>query len=221
MDPHLTDDLLNEHLDGLLSGDERAGVEAHLARCAACAARHANLRALFVRLDRLPIDAEPLTRDLAPGVLAQLPPRGRAAPAFPVAPARPRVGRGGWLRSPAGLSAVAQMVAAGLLLAVAWPFAASLVVRVPWPAGLPALGAWSGWLARAQPLWQQALDVLGALRAWPHWLAQVVEGASPLGGGLALAPAEAGLAVAAAALLWLAGNLVLLRRSPSPRPRRR
>lgn len=49
---HLTDELLNEYLDNELT--DHALVEQHLSTCADCAARLADLQALFTELDSLP-----------------------------------------------------------------------------------------------------------------------------------------------------------------------
>src|SRR5512137_2068801 len=70
---------LNEYADGELGDAARAEVAAHVADCAMCAARLAELRALFEDLAALP--DEPLAVDLAPAVLARLP-RRAAAPAW-------------------------------------------------------------------------------------------------------------------------------------------
>jgi anti-sigma factor RsiW len=69
---HLTEAQLNEYLDGELERRERSAVEAHLAACPACRAALEELLALAAAVESLP-DA-PLTHDLAPLVLAKLPP---------------------------------------------------------------------------------------------------------------------------------------------------
>jgi anti-sigma factor RsiW len=70
---HLTDELLNEFLDGEVS--DRAETEKHLAECADCAARLAAFQALFADLDSLP--EVTMTHDLAAPVTRTL--TGRAA----------------------------------------------------------------------------------------------------------------------------------------------
>jgi len=73
---HLTDDELNEYLDG--ESAERAPIAAHLASCNGCAARLVALKALFAEIESLP-ELE-LTRSIAaritptPSLPTQLPP---------------------------------------------------------------------------------------------------------------------------------------------------
>ena len=67
---HLDHNTLNEYLDSALEPARRAEVESHLAACPDCAARLAELRALFAALESLP-DA-PLERDLSSSVVAVL-----------------------------------------------------------------------------------------------------------------------------------------------------
>jgi hypothetical protein len=184
---HLTDELLNEYLDEALEAEARARAASHLAGCAECAARLATLRALFTTLDALP--EVPLDRDLSAAVVARLP---RATPEW-----RPAIH---WL-------IVAQAVAAVLLLA----FAAPVIIGNLAPAGVSVPG---------QRIAQFTLDLLAGLQAqWQSllgtlaWLSTqglagvravtepLTEASTVLPGGVA-----AGLAV-----LWLAGNGVLLR----------
>lgn len=69
---HLNEETLNEYLDSVLEATKCAEADAHLAACPQCAARLAEMRALFATLEALP--AEPLTRDLSAKVLAALTP---------------------------------------------------------------------------------------------------------------------------------------------------
>ena len=68
---HLSEIQLNEYLDQMLDEQSRQNVETHLAKCEACRAALDELQNLFATLDKLP--DIPLTRDLTPGVLARLP----------------------------------------------------------------------------------------------------------------------------------------------------
>lgn len=65
-DGHLDAVALAEYDEGLLSADQGAAVRAHLAGCAACAATHARLGDISVRLrsapERLPVPATVVTR---------------------------------------------------------------------------------------------------------------------------------------------------------------
>ena len=78
---HIDDVSLNEYLYSALAPEPSADDEADLTTCPVCAARLADLRALFATLATLP-DA-PLERDLAHQVLAALQPR--PAPLPPIA----------------------------------------------------------------------------------------------------------------------------------------
>lgn len=68
MTDHLTDEQLNEHLD---AGAGESSIARHLDACPACRARLEELRAVFTALESLP--DLPLSRDLAPSILARLP----------------------------------------------------------------------------------------------------------------------------------------------------
>ena len=78
---HLTDSQLNEYLDGTLDALTKRHCDKHLADCASCRARLAELQSLFAELSALP-EAR-LPHDLTAPVLAGLrkPPR-RWTPAF-------------------------------------------------------------------------------------------------------------------------------------------
>ncbi len=67
MTAHLTDDQLNELLDGLAD----ASIHQHLDTCSDCRARLEDLRAVFTALESLP--EATLTRDLTASILAHLP----------------------------------------------------------------------------------------------------------------------------------------------------
>jgi len=198
--PHLTDDTLNEYLDDALQGAARSAAAAHLASCAECAGRLEALRALFAGLEALP--EAPLERSLTPGVMAYV----RGSPPFvPAARLRPVVDPS---RPAFRLIFALQTGLALALLAFAWPFVMSLALPLPpvvagdlaglaagWASGWPSpAGLWVGlqtWAATAQP----TLPRLTALQAL-----------------------AAGLLLVLAAVCWLAGNALLLRRSLTPRP---
>ncbi|MCC7361645.1 MAG: hypothetical protein IT317_19330 [Anaerolineales bacterium] len=193
MHPHLTDETLNEYLDEALPAAQAAGVAAHVSACVTCAARLRARRALFAELDGLP--EAPIAHSLTPGVLAALP--RQAAMRNSAHGRRPALR---WL-------ALAEVAAALALLALAWPIIGALLAEAPtlaaeWLARLPTLTT-IDWLAAAQG-WLAALKP----PAPSNWL--------PIG----LGPLTLGLAVAAAAAVWLVGNAVMLRRSVSLRPRR-
>ncbi|MCC6187503.1 MAG: zf-HC2 domain-containing protein [Anaerolineales bacterium] len=204
MDTHLTDETLNEYLDGVLAAKQQAELTAHLARCPACAARLEALRALFARLEALP--AASLNRDLAPAVLQALSPTQPGAPPGVHPPRRllPRLVLG------------VQLVGAMLLSILTWPFIEPQLNRwgnLPLPA--PGLGDLA---ARAQAAWAAWLDPLHTLEmalttalAWPREIVLPFDSRWLDLAGLAPSPRDAALALAGAAALWLAGHALLLR----------
>lgn len=72
MTEHLSDEQLNEILDG----SEDKSARRHLDACGACRARLAELQAVFAALEAVP--EQPLRRDLTASVLARLPEERRA-----------------------------------------------------------------------------------------------------------------------------------------------
>jgi hypothetical protein len=76
--PHLGVDQLGDYHDGLLPAAEHAAAAAHLARCAGCASRLAELHRLLERAGAAPPSIDP-PRDLWPAVRARLGRRGAAA----------------------------------------------------------------------------------------------------------------------------------------------
>jgi anti-sigma factor RsiW len=109
---HADDITLSAHLDGELDAAERRQVQAHLAACGRCAARHAALQALVADFTRLP--QESLGCDLAGVIEARLAteaPRGL----------RTRTARG-WGRLPLAFgasAAAAASVAIGIAMGAA------------------------------------------------------------------------------------------------------
>ena len=68
---HISEERMNTYLDEMLDETSRQKVESHLDTCDQCSAQVNEMKALFSALADLP--DVPLTRDLASGVLAQLP----------------------------------------------------------------------------------------------------------------------------------------------------
>ena len=182
---HPADWVLHAYLDGELTPAERSELELHLAECPACAAQVANLQALFAAVDGLPEMA--LELDLAPAVLARI--------------ERPAVGMMPAVR----WAALAQLMLAGaaapVALAFAWPSLAALIGRATSVYGrlTAGLGAWALALGREWAAWGESAAGLPAqLAGWG-------------GPTLALPTAGLGLLLAAALLVWLVGNRLLLR----------
>jgi anti-sigma factor RsiW len=67
---HLTDDRLQEWLDGELAPDLAASARAHVSHCARCTEQASKYRMLYLSLERL--DERKPSVDLTPGVLARL-----------------------------------------------------------------------------------------------------------------------------------------------------
>ena len=196
MNAHLPDQTLNEYLDESLDPAAHPSVEAHLAECRDCAGRLAALRVLFAGLESM-ADL-PLERDLSRAVVSAL--RQSAAPA--AAPVRLK-------RRALGLVFAAQAAAAALLLAFAWPALAAIVPQLSLPALAPGLTAifseLTSLFARTSvPI----VDPLTLWRAFENWAAAGLTAPLPI----ALRPAEVGLALAAAAGIWLLGNALLFSR---------
>jgi predicted anti-sigma-YlaC factor YlaD len=79
---HLDESLLHGYLDGELEDPARAGVEAHLAVCAACASDLERLRRVFAAIVGGP--EVQLGRDLTPAVLRALSPIPRWVPSLAI-----------------------------------------------------------------------------------------------------------------------------------------
>ncbi len=126
---HLDDSIINEYLDSALEPVRRAEVESHVAVCPDCAARLAELRALFAALESLP--DVPLERDLSSAVMELI--RRAKLAAQPVLPSKLR------------LAIAVQALAALALISIALPFAAQTLelasapqfIRPAQPASLP------------------------------------------------------------------------------------
>lgn len=71
MTMHIGDTELHDYLDDLVAADERAGFDAHLGTCAACASRLRSLEGIQAALRSLPHSIEPAT-DLLPGIRTRL-----------------------------------------------------------------------------------------------------------------------------------------------------
>ena len=80
MSDHLSDERINDYLDGLLSRDVATAAESHLDACPACREAAARLRLLAAELGALPRSVMP-ERDLWPSLRAELARRGAPAPA--------------------------------------------------------------------------------------------------------------------------------------------
>jgi anti-sigma factor RsiW len=129
---------LHDYVDGLLSGAERAAVEAHVGACDDCRAEVRRLLALRARIAALPRAVEP-SRDLWTDVRARLvrhPAREEVAPAHTRATLRPLAAwRGAAPRRHARLAA-----AAIALVVVSSAITATLVRRGESTAGSVATG---------------------------------------------------------------------------------
>lgn len=200
VNPHLSDKLLNEFLDGALDGSARADVEAHLAACGACSARLEALGAVFAGLATLP--QAPLGRDLRLGVMAAVRAQSQTALRPIAGPRRPVF----------QLVFALQLLAALALLAFAWPFLAGLAQLTP----LIGSADVSRFVAQLAGAW---LDFGGLWLALERWLALATTQPT-LRPEMLLQPVVAGLVLVAGGVLWLLGNALLLRPRPASRLRR-
>lgn len=182
---HLDEFMLHEYLDDALDLRVRAEVEAHLTTCPECAARLAELQALFAAIEALP--DVPLQRDLTPEVLETL----RPAPvtASPL------------LRWTTAL----QLAAAIALLLFAWPrITDRLAGLVAGALGAQVVAGLTDGVRLLSAQWSAAL-------VWARDLDVPGVGAARLAPVLQLPPLTWWLLLAAALLFWLAGNGLLLR----------
>lgn len=192
---HLDDAALNLYLDSALAPSEVADMNTHLAACPECAARLGQLRALFASLDSLPRESAPLERDLSASVVAAIRKGALQKPA-----AQPT------LAPPIRLALAAQAALAIIALAAAMPFAAQalptetasqLAVEVSTELIGIAAGLSTQLAALTDSVQRFASETLAALTTQPPDL--------PV---FSLA-----LCLAAAGVLWLVGNGVLLRQT--------
>lgn len=187
---HLSNEKLNQYLDGVLSSRAQARVEEHLARCEACTERMSEIAGVFSALDSLP--EVPLTTDLAPGIVENL--RSRSLLAN-----RPS-GRSTWHL---GLALAAEVVGAMALLGLARPEA------VPWLAPM----AMPGFTTAVGSVLEEAAVFLSAALATPDPLgleALLFRVSVP---GVPWASVSSLMTLlAGSTLVWLLGNGLLLRR---------
>jgi anti-sigma factor RsiW len=185
---HLTQERLNELLEGRLAADDRRRAEAHLAECRTCSGRARRLKPAFDALRLLP--DHPLSRDLAPTILARIPQRGTPPPLR-------------W--------ALALQLAAAAVLAV-WTGADSWVgwwtnLAIQWRAPVTAIVESLQWPRSG---WEFLLEEARRTASLgPQWLAQPPSLPTDFE-QLTAAP----LVLAAAAAVWLGANTFLLPARP-------
>jgi anti-sigma factor RsiW len=193
MPNHLDDYLLNEYLDSILNAARRAEVESHLAACPACAARLAELRALFAALESLP--EAPLERDLSSAVMDSI--RRAKLAAQPALSPKLR------------LAIAVQGLAALVLISIALPFAAQVTL---WERVIPAID-----VTQATAILADALATFNAT-----WATVVNSAQSLLNEGIttvenlalpSLSALGLGIFFAAVSALWIVGNGLLLTRA--------
>lgn len=195
---HLSDETLNEYLDGVLSPQAMARADSHLSGCETCTRRLGRSAELFATLEGLP--EVPLLRNLAPGIVETL--RSRAA-------AGQRQSRK--LTWRLGLALAAEAVGSLALVILYLPQAVAGLA----PAALP------DFTDSIAAVLEEAAVYYTALLATPDPLGLEALAASL--GRLSIPWASVSSLItllAAATLLWLLGNGILLRRGPLSENRR-
>jgi hypothetical protein len=183
---HLSEETLNAYLDGELDGREREHTETHLSTCMTCRTEAENLQRLFAALDGI---ADAPAPNLVPGVLTRIRPRRGFADLR-------------WLIP------VLQGVAALALVAWGWSRLAGYLTALSSTLPLKALeGIWNS--AAEWVVFQWA-----TLTTWPK-AAQtlILKWSSRLSGGPAVPLSQLLVLGIPIAVLWLAGNALLLRRA--------
>ncbi len=195
---HLSDETLNEYLDGILSSQEMARADDHLSGCETCARRLSQSAELFAALDGLP--EIPLQKNLAPRIVETL--RSRAA-------AGQRHSRK--LTWRLGLALAAEAAGSVALLTFFLPQALSGLA----PAALPGL------TNSIASVLEEAAVFYSALVATPDPLGLEALVSSVSGPSIPWASVSSLITLlAAATLVWLLGNGILLRRGPLSENRR-
>jgi anti-sigma factor RsiW len=190
-DEHLSEETLNAYLDGELGAREHGQVDIHLETCTMCLAELQTLQELFVALEELETNPAP-TFDLTPGVLARIRPRRRDLRLRWFVPAL-------------------QSVAALALLAWGWTRLANY-----WTATVNAvpmetvIGTWSRAAEWGIAQWAKLNALPNATwSSLQSWIIHPTLSRSP-----GLSPPQLAVTGIILAALWLACNIMLLRRSP-------
>jgi anti-sigma factor RsiW len=195
---HLSDETLNEYLDGALSPQAMARADMHLSSCETCARRLSRTSALFATLEGLP--EVPLQRNLAPQVVATL--RSRSSLG--------QVQR----RKPSwrfGLALAAESAGSLALLGFVLPEVLSRLAPIPVPDFAGSLGY----------ALEEAIVFSSALIATPDPLGLEALASSLNAPMIPWASATSLMVLlAGATLVWLLGNGILLRSGPLSANRR-
>lgn len=133
---HLSEETLNEYLDGTLAAPAHVAADAHLAICAACMSELETLRSLFVEIESFPEVA--LERDISAIVVTRL---GQRA-------GMPRLIR--W-------TLAGQVLAVAVILVLAWPLFDLSVLALPISLDLSSLTQLLSVWAAQQDAWVRAL----------------------------------------------------------------
>jgi anti-sigma factor RsiW len=154
MTDHLSDERINDLLDGLLPRDVAAAAEAHLDACPACRETAARLRLLAAEVGALPRSVMP-ERDLWPSLRAELARRGGA----PASDARAWRRRSWGYRSALAAAAVLLCVVS---LAIGRHLAADRATRVARTRPAPAASLFPAALVSVERDYQRAAAELRA-----------------------------------------------------------
>jgi anti-sigma factor RsiW len=219
---HPADGTLNEYLDQMLGSAEREALELHLEGCAACRQRLERLQSLFVALAALPEEApepylaEAVLQKLAASPAAEQPVSAQPASAQP-ASAQPSPAQPAGFPPRVRRLMIFQAILAALLAALAWP-----ATGMRLPAGFLPSAEVQEFVVRAAELPPQARDLW--LQGFSHFIEvfrTLLENLQPWEAWEMLRTAGQrvpypllAVVLAAAVLLWLAGNRLALRSPP-------
>lgn len=202
---HITEEAMNEYLDGLLGQEEQNAFEGHLEYCTECYNRLAELRFVFQAMDELP--EVMLERDFQPEILRAIAPAIVPNDISVVASSQTeKMDRG--LSSTTWLIFIIQLIAAGFLFFFAIP---SVLGRIPLSVVLQYTRqvqmALVILLQNSLPEWRQ---LWGTVQNFSGVLIRFWEQGIRLPGWIQISSLEVFILLAVVTLLWVMVNGWLL-----------
>jgi hypothetical protein len=157
--------LLDDFVDGELSGAERDGLERHLAECEECRMEVAAIRDVGERARALPRDVSP-SRDLWREIEARLEPRGQPAGVIPLRPRRARSRNlGVWAAAAVAATVMVMLGSGATLLLLQQRGGVAPVASTPGGSTAPAATVPGLAFAAHETVEQEYLGTLEALEA--------------------------------------------------------